>query len=466
MTPEETFSIAEDSPVNKYKRDGRPPEHLWREILKAHAGAERLSVITGNFKPLIMPDLVDVDTLPETDNFVDQYRKWGIEATDAVAQFHDLSAFVLLSAVISNNVRLDTSYGTMVPNIWGMILGDSTLTRKTTAMRMATDILLTIDKELILATDGSAEGLLTGLTERSNKSSVFYKDELSGFFESLNRREYLAGMPETLTALYDVPAIFTRRLRKETIHIESPIFIFFGGGVRERVYEALTEEYVISGFLPRFLIVGGDAELTKLRRTGPATTTGEESRVKLIETLSNLYEIYATDIIQKIGGQPMRTSPRITAHLTDKAWARYGDIEELMVRIASESAISHLALPTFERMSRSLLKMAVLLAAERQVPKDETIMVTDTDIDIAASYIQRWGVFSVETILNAGKKLGERLLDKIMLLIKENPGVLRSTIMQHRHLTKREADEVLGTLEDRQLVRREANGRASRYYIS
>jgi hypothetical protein len=110
--------------------------------------------------------------------------------------------------------------------------------------------------------------------------------------------------------------------------------------------------------------------------------------------------------------------------------------------------------------------MAVLLAAERQVPKDETIMVTDTDIDIAASYIQRWGVFSVETILNAGKKLGERLLDKIMLLIKENPGVLRSTIMQHRHLTKREADEVLGTLEDRQLVRREANGRASRYYIS
>ena len=54
----------------------------------------------------------------------------------AVPEFHDLSAFILLSAVIANSVRLETSYGPFVPNLWGMILGDSTLTRKTTAMRM------------------------------------------------------------------------------------------------------------------------------------------------------------------------------------------------------------------------------------------------------------------------------------------------------------------------------------------
>lgn len=467
MNAVEVFAIVKDAPCNKYKRDDRPDNHLWREILKASTGAARLAVITGNFRPLIMPDLVDPDSEPPiTDSFVDRYSTWAVEATDAVPQFHELSAFIALSSIVANSIRLNTSYGPMVPNLWGLILGDSTLTRKTTAMRMVTDMILTIDPEIILATDGTAEGLLTGLSERNNKTSVFYKDEVSGFFDSINRREYLAGMPETLTHLYDVPAVYTRRLRRETIHIESPIFIFFGGGVRDRVYEALTEQYVLSGFLPRFLIVSGDADLTKLRRTGPATELGTEKRSGLIAELANLYEMYATNVITKIGGQPVSMPARITAHMTDKAWSTYGDIETLLVKSASESSIPDLALPTFERMSRSLLKMATIISAERQVPKDETIIVEEQDIITAAYYIQRWGVYSIEAITNAGRKLSEKILDKIVDMIQGHPGVLRSTIMQQRHLTKREADEILGTLEDRQLIRSEKQGRGARYYVA
>lgn len=467
MNPPEIFSIAKDAPCNKYKRDDRPDSHLWRDILKAATGATRLAVITGNFRPLVMPDLVDPDSEPPiTDSFVDRYTKWAVEATDAVPQFHELSAFIALSAIVANSIRLGTSYGPMVPNLWGMILGDSTLTRKTTAMRMIVDMLLTIDPEIILATDGSAEGLLTGLTERNNKTSLFYKDELSGFFDSINRRDYLAGMPETLTHLYDVPPVYTRRLRRETIHIESPIFVFFGGGVRDRVHEALTEEYVLSGFLPRFLIVSGDADLNKLRRTGPATEIGVERKASLVAELANLYELYAGNVITKIGGQAVAMPARITAHMTDGAWSLYGDIEDLLVKSASESSIPQLALPTFERMSRSLLKMATIIGAERQVPKDETIVIEEKDVTTAAHYIQRWGVYSIETIMNAGKKMSERTLDKIVEMIQGHPGVLRSTIMQQRHLTKREADDILGTLEDRMLIRKEQQGRGARYYIA
>ncbi len=35
LTPEETFVIVQESPWNKYERDGRPEEHLWSEIVKA-----------------------------------------------------------------------------------------------------------------------------------------------------------------------------------------------------------------------------------------------------------------------------------------------------------------------------------------------------------------------------------------------------------------------------------------------
>lgn len=463
MDSTETFSVVKDSPCNKYARDSRPDSHLWRDVLKAELAQKSINVITADFRPLIMPELVGE---PHSETFINRYRDWAEEATDAVPRFHDLGAFILLSAAVSNSVRLETSYGIMVPNLWGLILGDSTLTRKTTAMRMVIDLIMSMDRDLILATEGSSEGLLTGLQERPNKTSIFYKDELSGFFDSINRKDYLAGMPETLTALYDVPPVFMRRLRKETIRVESPVFIFFGGGVRDKVYDAVTEDYVLSGFLPRFLIVSGDTEPERLRRTGPANDNGIAKRAIVVNEVANLFENYATDVKHSIGGETLYMPPRVMAKLTPDAWDKYGDIETLMVQEASNSSIPGLALPTFERLSRSLLKMAVVLSAARQVPKDETITVEDFDVINAAWYVQDWGKYSIDLISNAGRGVGEKLLDRILAGIEKHPGILRSNITQHYHLSKREADEVLATLEDRQLVRREQQGRGIRYWLT
>lgn len=467
MTMEETFVVARESKVNKYRRDGRPDTHLWRDVLKAKASQDSLTVVkSAQFRPVYMPQILDEDSPIHEDTFIDRYRAWGIEATDAVPEFHDLSAMVLLSTIIANSVRLQTSYGPMIPNIWGMILGDSTLSRKTTAMRMVTDIIASLDSELVLATDGTAEGLLTGLETRPYKTSIFYKDELSGFFESINRREYLAGMPETLTALYDVPPIYTRRLRKETIKIESPIFIFYGGGVREKVYEAITEDYVYSGFLPRFLIVSGDTDLARLRRTGPPTEQGIKSRSAIVDEVADLYEYYASETIQHISGQKMTVPQRINAQLTQSAWERYGDIEQTLVESANSSSVPQLALPTFERLSRSTLKISVIIAASRQVPKNECVTVDKIDIDTAAWYTQKWGQHSVQLILNAGKKSSEKILDRVVRKVEDQPGIMRSALMQHFRWTKREADEFLSTLEDRGVLRKEKQGRGYSYFAA
>lgn len=465
MEPEEAFSVCISSKVNKYTRDGRPLSHLWRDIIKAAHQRTQLSVLSPNYRPLRMPMLVDPDTPIYDDLVIDRYRDWAIESTDAVPEFHDLCSMILCSTIVANSVRLETSYDrAMVPNIWGMILGDSTLSRKTTAMRMVTDLIAQFDPELVLATDGTAEGLLTGLETRPNKTSIFFKDELSGFFESINHREYLAGMPETLTALYDVPPIYTRRLRKETIRIEHPVFIFFGGGVRDKVYEALSEQYVLSGFLPRFLVVSGETDLSRLRRTGPPTEIGKQGRLDIVDELADLFEYYTMDTPTKIGGEVVLMPPKIFAHLGNDAWETYGDIETLLVSTANDSNVSNLALPTFERLSRSLLKMSLVIAAVRQVPKDNVIQVGVKDVHTAASYIQQWGRHSIEIIMNAGKHQAERKIERIVQHIKDNPGALRSLIMQHYHLSKREADDILGTIEERGLVRKEKQGRGYAYF--
>jgi hypothetical protein len=463
MSSEEVFVVARSAPCNKYERDGRPIEHLWKDIWKAQESQVAISQLQRDFIALTMPTLVDE---PASETIIDRYRDWAEDATDALPEFHDLCAAIGLSSIVSNSVRLDTSYGLMVPNLWGLILGDSTLSRKTTAMRMIMDIIAVLDSDMILATDGSAEGLLSGLSTRPNKTSIFYKDEISGFFDSMNKKDYLAGMAETLTALYDVPAIFTRRLRKETIIIESPAFVLFGGGVRDRVYETINEEYVLSGFLPRFLVVSGETDMSRLRPTGPATDVGIAKRSALVAEFADMYENYATEVTIKIGGQSTRMPSRITASLSPDAWDKYGELETLMWTTASDSTVSNLALPTFERLSRSLLKLAIVLACSRQQPKDEKIIVEVADVTNAAWYIQNWGRFSIDLVNNAGKRISEKILEKIQRAISTYPGIPRSTIMQHYHLSKKEADEVLGTLEERQLVRTEKRGRATNYFIN
>jgi hypothetical protein len=464
MENEEVLAVCWTAKCNKYARDNRPPFHLWQEVLRADYGQRKFTVIAGDkFQPFTMPKLVS-DGIDLSGSFIEEYKSWAAVATDAIEEYHELSAAILLSSVIAGGLHLDTSYGEMVPNLWGMILGESTLTRKTTAMRMAMDIVADVDPEILLATDGSAEGLLTGLSGRPSQTSIFYKDEISGFLDSINRKDYLAGMPETLTQLYDVPRLYTRRLRKETITLSSPVFIFFGGGIKDRVYSLLTDEYILSGFLPRFLVVSGNTDLTRIRRTGPATTDTDEARANIVEKMRYLHGAYTGTVsIRLAGDQTTQISKKIRASLTDEAWQRYGDIEMQMVTAANESALAMYALPTFERLSRSLLKLSVLLAAARQDIGDASTLPVDTiDINHAAYYITKWGRHTVDLLHNSGKSAGERLIEKVLGVIKKHGEVPRSYIMQSAHLTKRQMDEVQGTLEDRGLIVKIPQGRGVR----
>lgn len=452
MTREETFAIAINSGCNKYRRDSRPMRYLWRDVIKADQTqtSSNLTVITGSFTPLVLPDF-DTD-LAIDNSFVDDYRIWATQATDAIPDFHDLSAFILLSAVFSGSLRLQATHGTVVPNLWGLILGDSTLTRKSTAMRLAMDLVLDLDSDILLATDGSAEGLLTGLATRPNKPSVFFRDEVTGFVSSINKKEYLSGMPEMLTHLYDVPHIFQRRLRKETITINDPVFIFFGGGIRDRMYELLSEEYVLSGFLPRFLIVSGEADLSRLRRTGPATGDSDSYRRRLKEFLEDKYEAYNQIRQIKLLGQETTLSQQIDMSMTPKAWEAYGDIEDAMVKKAWSSDQAMIALPTFERLSRSLMKMAMLLAATRCDPENDKAVCTEVDIATAARFVENWGRWTIDLLHKAGRRSSERMLDKVLMKIAKNPDISRGKIGQTMHLSSRELDEILKTLEDRGLI--------------
>src|SRR5690606_19530826 len=162
--------------------------------------------------------------------------------------------------------------------------------------------------------------LLTALSTRPGTPSLFLRDEFTGFIEQMARREYYSGMLETFTKLYD--GKFMRRvLRKETIEVADPIFILFAGGIKSKMTELLTYEHVSAGFLPRFVIITAEADVSKIRPLGPPTETTSTGKQALIKRLLQIQTHYIRDE-GEADANSLRMPKKWHAELTPDAWGR------------------------------------------------------------------------------------------------------------------------------------------------
>jgi hypothetical protein len=466
LSPEEVYIVANESACNKYRRDQRDTRLLWKEVCRAEAHVKNIQrqlniVVQPETKPL----LTDAERgfCNDTPTLIEDYVEWAKSLGDAAWQYHEVGAFVILSTLLAGYVRLPTSFGLVIPNLWFMILADTTLTRKTTAMDVAMDIVLDVDSDAILATDGSIEGLMQSLAARPGRASVFLRDEFSGLLEAMSKKDYYAGMQETLTKLYD--GKFQRRvLRREVIEVRDPVLILFAGGIKTRVQELLRYDHVASGFVPRFLYVAAESDITRLRPLGPPTEQSLGQRLSLVNSFSVMRQHYDQFVDMKLGDKIIKRQKKWDAKLTPEAWVHYNRFEADLVASGLDSDSPELMTPTMDRLAKSGLKMAVLLAASRKL--EQEVLVEEEDVIRAFKYIERWRPYTLELLESVGKGASERQLERIIGDVRRHPGISRSTLMQHYHLSSREATLIFETLIQRGLVVMEKKGRSEFYTIA
>lgn len=465
LTREEVFVVALEAPCNKFKRDGRNPKFLWQDVCRAwhkvEERAHRYVPKDANIRPLLTDD--ERAWVESNPTFVERYVEWASTLGDAAWQYHQAGAFIVLSSLLAGSVKLPTSYGIIVPNLWFMILADTTLTRKSTAMDIAMDLVMELDSDSVLATDGSIEGLLTSMSTRPGRPSIFLRDEFSGLLEQMTKKDYMAGMPELLTKLYD--GKFQKRvLRKESIEVKDPILIVFAGGIKNRICQLLSQEHVTSGFMPRFCFITAESDVTRLKPLGPPGVANLGVRDEILADCREMYEHYHPPVeVRTIGGQVSIPKSRHTeAHLTTGAWQLYNKYEAEMVMTGVESEHPDMMTPTYDRLAKSGLKASVLLAASRQ--RGTEVVVEEQDILRAFYYVEIWRTYVHEVLNNIGKSAGEKELDKIYRAIARHPGTTRSNLMQGYHLTARDADQIFRTLEERGMITVAKQGRTQAFY--
>jgi len=464
MDREEVFHITSAAKCNKYDRDNKPPMYLWRDVCRAFLRHQENSNVI--VTPSEQPDLLSEEEIrwaESQETFVERYTSWASGLGDAATQYHPAGAFIILSSLLGGRVRLPTSFGIVGLNLWFMILADTTLTRKSTAMDIAIDLLAIVDEDAILATDGSIEGLMTGLQGRSNRPSVFLRDEFSGLIEQMTKKDYYAGMMEVLTKLYD-GKMQKRLLRKETITILNPVLILFAGGIKTKVQQLLTLEHIGSGFIPRFIFITADSAVARMQPLGPPTEKDYSGRDTLEAEMRDLYEHYVRVADFETRGQGFKVPMyrQWDATLTEQAWARYNKFEQEMMQAGIDSGRPELMTPVYDRLSKSTLKAATLLAAARQ--RDETVVVEESDVVLGIYYCRGWRDYSNDVVNGVGKNAGERELEKVLNAIIRNPGITKSRLMQNYHLTAQTANAILTTLEQREVVTATRQGRGYTYY--
>jgi hypothetical protein len=450
MTPEEAFQVARDAQVNKWQDQ---PQLLWRDVCRAYA-VHKSNLEAGTIRTEEGPALVsdqerrDIDASP---SFVERYIAWARTLGDAAVQYHQAGAFIALSSLLAGSVQLPTSFGPIIPNLWLCILADTTLSRKSTAMNTVMGLLEEIDESLLMATDGSIEGFATALAARPGKVSIFFRDEFTGLMESMTKKDYMAGMPEFFTNLYDGRSQL-RRLRKEEIKIKDPRLIIFAGGIKSRMQSLVTFEHVTSGFLPRFIFVTAETDPTKVRPLGPPTDENWGARDVIKNELQDIYNCYKSQVPVVLNGKVVGvTDKHLDATLTKDAWMRFNRIDQTLMEVGMDSGdLKNILTPLYARLGFSMLKAGVLIAASRT--RDSHVIVEEQDIIRAAYYGEQWRHYAQDIVVNLGKGPMEHKIELVANAIHKRGRLARSALMQRYHLNAQEMSLIVRTLEERGVI--------------
>lgn len=396
-------------------------------------------------------------------SFVDRYVAWATQCTDSPSQYHVAGALTILSVILSPHVQLPTAFGEFKCNLWFMILADTTQTRKTTAMRMAIKLAKSVDPDVLLTNSGSGEGIVAALASRNGKSSVFFRDEISGFLREATEKRYMSGILESLTGFYD-GMDEKRTLRKSVLEIEDPYFQILCGGIRTTTIELLNTEHISSGFLPRFMFVLGETRPEDIKAIGPPEQASSDLRDSLIHYLEGMNASYISRT--NSGSKPRDNNP-IKMKASSDAWDRMRQLESDTRELGLSSDNPNIFSPLFGRLKNSIIKVAVLLAADRAYRDEHDPYLELEDVLKAISYSPMWieSMYQVAGGIEDKPTKDEIRRTRVEQFIRmAKHGTMRGDVMRRFRLTAREMDEIESTLIQRGLIIAGTTGRKSTVY--
>lgn len=192
--------------------------------------------------------------------WVDRYVEWGLsKSPDSAPTYHRTFGYMTLSTAFADRFYVHLRWGATHPNLWCLVLGDSTRTHKSAAMNAFLRCVKVIEEadmgQIDIGSDVTIEALVNELGKRDKQVSLIHTDEVAGFFTENMTKNYRAGTTEAFTKLYDgeVPVVLRATKGSGNRNRAETRLNFVGVGIRKRVAEILSRPHFESGFLMRMV---------------------------------------------------------------------------------------------------------------------------------------------------------------------------------------------------------------------
>jgi hypothetical protein len=461
LSNEEVFVIVRNAKCNKYHSSNPkrmdPDGDLWREVQRAG------SSFTSDPSEVIAPvDLTDITpkavvakpvfltqteryTVMENRNFIDEYRDWAISKTDGAIAYQNASAWTLLSCAFSDIGYAVPKFGRMGLNLWFMVLGETTLTRKSTSrnlmLRAVRRFESTSGYQIDIGSDATPEGLTAILAERDGQTSLLHRDEVQGMFKDFINKTYMASAAERFTELYDghVPVTIRSAKGKTQTERATTNFVMYLMGITSKTADVLTTEYFRSGFLARFIYV--TAPTPPRTRESEDIQQADEYEVvvrdevleKMMASLSNSVDFWK----KKNGSKPA------PVRMSQPALERFNQYKWEMGNFAESHPEKESIEPSRQRLALSVWKCAVLLAMYEQSEEVQT-----RHLLAAIMYSEEWFDNLVQMAGAISASEWQRDVDRLEALIVDKGGKIRyeEAYKKFNNKRKREFDEMVQAL--------------------
>lgn len=379
LSAREVFWIASQAACNKYARDGRSPEDLWKDVQKAFnvfVDDEDVEVPTNpegtEVKRSEFLTLSERKVLRENPCFVDDYLAWVTPKTDAAEVYHHSLAYVLLSQVFGGRGKLIYAFEPMQLNLWVTIAGDTTLTRKSTAKGLMLSVLHEFEKQAALdvpidiGQDSTSEGVVSvlGKEERDGKAAMLIIDEFQGWISSAMTKNHMAGTLDRFTDLYGgkVPVVIRATQGAGNNRRNETSFSLVGVGIRETFGRVLTKEHFASGFLARMLWAVADTPPYS-DRFGMVPWRDESADAEKAS-----YDPVRDVLVKKLKKSALKfpyNKERVIT-FSDEAKKRIEEWTVPLTKTTYYASNSDVIYPTTDRLKYSVMKSAALLAMYEQ----------------------------------------------------------------------------------------------------
>ena len=369
--------------------------------------------------------------------FLDIYKEYATEITDAPIEFHDYVGIATIGSTIGNKCFFPFGDSTIYPNFWLILTAPSSIYRKSTSLNIGRRLLYDFDATKVYPSEFSHERIIANISQQP--AGTFYFSEFLTLLGLLSR-DYMSPTKGFLTDVYDSFHEYRREISKVEYVIRNPAVSIHAATTLDWFIHRLKEDDIAGGFVTRFLIVPCKQKTQDLPIPPMADPEKRKKLLSIMHAISTLS-----------GGFYLSEE----AKQLHKEWY----IRTSNVEIGKYSSF-------IQRLQIYILKFAMCL----EVNNSMSLKISGKSMKEAIAYVN-YIVTSLKDIVENELAFTKemRSVNKIKKILQEHKEIKRSDLLRLSHLPVRDFNNAIETLMQSDLIkqeyRKEKGQKRSLFYI-